>query len=154
MSNVGSPSKSTYCVAICPFYKRSFQISSAVATKRPSPCEIATLWISPTSQPASHGDLLEAILVFTILDWCLAMVLNVSVGESSLISLISPYGTRPSLISAWKPLQIPSIRPSRFFSRSWIASVSLGFLRNDTMNLPEPSWPVATAESAWEHYYL
>ena len=38
-------------------------------------------------------------------------------GESGPWALILPSGTRPSLIKAWKPLQMPSIRPSRSFNR-------------------------------------
>ena len=55
------------------------------------------------------------------------------------MSTISPYGTRPSLISAWKPLQIPSIRPSRFLRSSWTASLILGLRKNAVINLPLPS---------------
>ena len=38
---------------------------------------------------------------------------KVRVGELPFIGAILPFGTRPSLIRAWKPLQIPMIRPSR-----------------------------------------
>ncbi len=67
------------------------------------------------------------------------MVLNVNVGHSAVIGTMSPYGTRPSLISAWKPLQMPSIRPSRLFNRSRTASVTAGARKNAVMNLAEPS---------------
>ena len=40
---------------------------------------------------------------------------------------------------AWKPLQMPSIRPSRFFSSSMVASVTSGLRKKAVMNLPEPS---------------
>ena len=56
--------------------------------------------MSPTSTPASHGDLTDAILVAASLDICLPIVLNVKVGLLLSAFLISPYGTRPSLISA------------------------------------------------------
>ena len=55
------------------------------------------------------------------------------------MSTMSPNGTRPSLMSAWKPLQMPSIRPSRFLSRSRTASVTSGARKNAVMNLAEPS---------------
>ena len=42
-------------------------------------------------------------------------------------------------MSAWKPLQMPSIRPSRFLSRSRTASVTAGARKNAVMNFAEPS---------------
>ena len=66
-------------------------------------------------------------------------MLNVRVGLFSSISLISPNGTRLSLIRAWKPLQIPSIIPSLFLSKSITASLTFGFLNTAAINLPEPS---------------
>ena len=67
------------------------------------------------------------------------MLFLASVGESSPCGTISPYGTRPSLIIAWKPLHTPSTRPSRCFKRLFTASESLGFLKAASMNLPDPS---------------
>ena len=40
---------------------------------------------------------------------------------------------------AWKPLQMPRTRPSRFCSRSITASAAWGDRRKAVMNLPEPS---------------
>ena len=40
---------------------------------------------------------------------------------------------------AWKPLQIPSIKPSRFFNSSMVASETAGLRKKAVMNLPEPS---------------
>ena len=91
---------------------------SGDAIKRPSPCERAIVCTSPVFTLASHGDLFDAIIVLAIHETCLPIVLKVNVGELSSRSRISPYGTSPSFISAWKPLQIPSISPSLFFSRS------------------------------------
>ena len=62
-----------------------------------------------------------------------------SVGAEASTSRISPYGTRPVLMSAWKPLQMPSARPSRFLSSSMTASRTMGALMMAAMNLPEPS---------------
>ena len=42
------------------------------------------------------------------------------------MSRISPKGTSPSLMRAWKPLQMPRTRPSRFCSRSITASATWG----------------------------
>ena len=67
------------------------------------------------------------------------MVLKVSVGEFSSSGRISPYGTSPNLISAWKPLQIPSISPSRLCSKLLTASAIRGFRNMVAMNLPLPS---------------
>ena len=52
---------------------------------------------------------------------------------------MSPKGTRPSFTSAWKPLQMPSMRPSRACSRSRTASVTSGARKNAVMNFAEPS---------------
>ena len=67
------------------------------------------------------------------------ILLKVKVGESLIKSRISPYGTKPSLISAWKPLQIPSIKPSRFSNKSLIASLIRGLRNIVAINLPLPS---------------
>ena len=61
----GCPSGSTYWVAICPLEARVRNTASG-ATKRPSPWEIGTQWISPGSQPASHGDLTDVTRVYTM----------------------------------------------------------------------------------------
>ena len=95
--------------------------------------------MSPTEVLDSHGERSEATRVRTSRLWWRPMVLKVSVGQASVIGTMSPYGTRPSLTSAWKPLQMPSIRPSRFFSRSRTASVTAGARKNAVMNLAEPS---------------
>ena len=42
-------------------------------------------------------------------------------------------------MSAWKPLQMPSIRPSRLLSRFMIASMMRGLRSAVAINLPEPS---------------
>jgi len=65
--------------------------------------------------------------------------LYVSVGDCASCCLISPYGTRPSLISAWKPLQIPSASPSRSLMSFSTASVIFAFLNAVAKNLAEPS---------------
>lgn len=67
------------------------------------------------------------------------MSLNVSVGWPADGWRNSPYGTRPVLMSAWKPLQMPRMRPSRFWMRSMTASATCGLRRTVAMNLPEPS---------------
>ena len=67
------------------------------------------------------------------------MVLKVKVGQLPSVSMISPKGTRPSLISAWNPLQIPHIKPSRFFNSSCTCSLICGLRKNAVMNLPDPS---------------
>ena len=43
------------------------------------------------------------------------------------------------MISAWKPLQIPAIKPSRSFNSLWTSSVINGLRKNAVMNLPLPS---------------
>ena len=117
------PSGSTYWVAICPF-SFSRRITSASARNRPSPWLIGTVTISPTRLRLSQGLRQLATRVRTSRLWCLPMVLKVSVGACSSGSVIRPKGTRPSLISAWNPLQIPPIRPSRFSSSSVTASAT------------------------------
>ena len=67
------------------------------------------------------------------------MVLKVSVGESSFCPTISPYGTRPSLISAWNPLQIPSARPSLSFKSFITASFIFAFWNAVAKNFALPS---------------
>ena len=42
-------------------------------------------------------------------------------------------------MSAWKPLQIPHIRPSRLSRRSVTASLTAGLRKNAVINLAEPS---------------
>lgn len=66
MSYVGLPFKSTYCVAIWPFVI-NFSNKESFIINLPSPCEIGTEYISPTCVLESQGDLLEDILVLTIL---------------------------------------------------------------------------------------
>lgn len=88
---------------------------------------------------ASHGDLTEPIRVSTNWDKWRPIVLNVRVASFSDISLISPYGSNPNLISAWNPLQIPIIKPSLLSNKSLIAAFNLGFLKTVAINLPEPS---------------
>ena len=68
-----------------------------------------------------------------------AMRLWNSVGAEASTSRISPKGTRPVLMSAWNPLQIPKARPSRDFSSSMTASRTIGDFMIAAMNLPEPS---------------
>ncbi len=95
MSIVGFPSKSTYCVRICPF-SSIVSISLVLATNLPSPlCEIGTVSIFNAHFP-SQGDLVEQTFVLTSLDWCLPILLNVSVGLFSFCTPISPYGSNPS----------------------------------------------------------
>src|SRR5690606_22818182 len=67
MSYVALPSISTYCAAICPLAV-SARIVSSVATNLPSPCDIATVWISPTRTLLNQGDFVEAILVCAMQD--------------------------------------------------------------------------------------
>ena len=67
------------------------------------------------------------------------MVFMARVGDSGPGSLISPSGRRPSLIRAWKPLQMPSISPS-LSPRSFSISSFITALRNTVAkNLAEPS---------------
>ena len=67
------------------------------------------------------------------------MVLNVSVGASSVSGLNSPYGTSPSLIRAWNPLQIPRTNPSLIWRSSSMASMSFALRNTAAINLPLPS---------------
>ena len=48
-------------------------------------------------------------------------------------------GHQAQLVSAWKPLQMPSIRPSRRSSSSVTPSFSAGLRKKAVMNLAEPS---------------
>ena len=50
-----------------------------------------------------------------------------------------PYGTSPSLINAWKPLQIPSASPSRSSKSFSTASLIFAFWNAVAKNLAEPS---------------
>ena len=70
---------------------------------------------------------------------CRPSVLNVKVGSSGRRLRISPYGRSPNLISAWKPLQMPSISPSRCFSKSSTSAATRGLRNVVAMNLPEPA---------------
>ena len=67
------------------------------------------------------------------------IVLYVNVGESSFCPTICPYGTRPSLINAWNPLQIPRASPSRSLSNFSTASVIFAFWNAVAKNFAEPS---------------
>ena len=62
MSALTFPSKSTYCVNICPFSASCF-ISSSLAINLPSPCEIGVVNISPGFVFDIQGDLFDATLV-------------------------------------------------------------------------------------------
>ena len=42
-------------------------------------------------------------------------------------------------MSAWKPLQMPKARPSRWFSRRLTASATAGLRKKEAMNFAEPS---------------
>ena len=64
MSMEGSPVRSVYWNAICPFCAR-LSITCCGATKRPSPCDTAIECRSPTAQADSHGLLTEATRVVT-----------------------------------------------------------------------------------------
>ena len=60
--------------------------------------------MSPTSTPASQGELFDAILTLTKV-WTGGVDLVVCrVGQSASVSIIFPKGTSPSLMRAWKPL--------------------------------------------------
>ena len=67
------------------------------------------------------------------------MVLNVSVGDWSFCPVMEPFGTRPSLINAWKPLQIPSARPSLSFNSLSTASFIFALRNAVAKNFAEPS---------------
>jgi len=66
-------------------------------------------------------------------------VLNVSVGELESCPVILPLGTKPSLIRAWKPLHIPSARPSLSLRSFSTASFILALRKAVAKNLAEPS---------------
>ena len=82
---------------------------------------------------------METTLVYTILDTWRPMVFIARVGESGLCSQILPSGTSPSLIRAWNPLQMPSIRPSRSFKSRCTASFMAALRNTAAKNLAEPS---------------
>ena len=88
---------------------------------------MAMLWHSPHVKLESQGDLLDVMRVFAICDTCLLILLRNNVGESAFSFSMSPYGNRPDLINAWKPLQIPRIRPS-FASSVCTAAATFGLL--------------------------
>ena len=67
------------------------------------------------------------------------MVLKVSVGESSVWPVIFPKGTSPSLMRAWKPLQMPRHRPSRSSTSFVTASLIFAFWKAVAKNLALPS---------------
>ena len=67
------------------------------------------------------------------------MVFIARVGESFLCAVMVPSGTRPSLISAWKPLQMPSIRPSRSFNSFSISSLITALRNTVAKNFADPS---------------
>ena len=67
------------------------------------------------------------------------MVLKVRVGASGFCPIISPPGTSPSLISAWKPLQIPRASPSRSFRSFITASLIFSFWKAVAKNFADPS---------------
>ena len=132
------PSWSTYWVATCPL-AMSLWSHASLATKRPSPWDAGLQYTPPSPAPASHGDLLDTTLVYAILETWRPMVFMARVGESGPCSTILPSGTSPSLIRAWKPLQMPSISPSRSFN-SFSSSSFITALRNTVAkNLAEPS---------------
>ena len=54
-------------------------------------------------------------------------------------------------MSAWKPLQMPSIRPSRLDSRSRTASVTSGARKKAVMNFAGAVGLVAAGEAAGQH---
>ena len=132
------PSRSQYCVAIWPFAK-SLSSTSSGATNLPSPCEAGFVYTPPSFAFLSQGELLETTFIVAILEICLPIVLNVSVGAFSSCPVILPFGTRPSLIMAWKPLQIPSASPSLFCKRSSTAALISSFWKAVAKNLALPS---------------
>ena len=137
-SIVGCPSSLTYCVATCPF-ANSLSTHSFGATNRPSPWEAGLQYTPPSLAPESHGDLFVTTFVYAILLICRPTVLYVKVGESSFCSTIFPYGTRPSFTSAWNPLQMPSISPSRSVSSFCTASVRRALRNAVAKNFADPS---------------
>ena len=71
------------------------------------------------------------------------------------VSMISPYGTSPSLISAWKPLQMPSIRPSRLLEQIMHLRLSCAGLRkNAVMNFAGAVGFVAAGKTAGQDNHL
>ena len=66
-------------------------------------------------------------------------MLNVSVGDWSFCPVMEPFGTSPSLINAWKPLQIPSARPSLSFNSLSTASFIFALRNAVAKNFAEPS---------------
>ena len=60
------------------------------ATILPSPCDTGTLYTSPTLQAESQGESVDATRTSTIVDTWREMLLNVSVGESAVISFTCP----------------------------------------------------------------
>lgn len=114
-------------------------VSVAVVTKEP---RLVLTWRGKeivNISRASQGDLLETTLVYTILEMWRLTVLKVRVGESAVCPAISPKGTSPSLIRAWKPLQIPRQRPSRSFTSFMTASLIFAFWKAVAKNLALPS---------------
>ena len=67
------------------------------------------------------------------------MVLYVSVGQLSSAVIILPNGTSPSFTSAWKPLQMPRMRPSRLLISSMMPSAALLLRIKEAMSFAEPS---------------
>ena len=66
-------------------------------------------------------------------------MLYVNVGALISCPVIFPFGTNPNLINAWKPLQIPSAKPSLSFNNLCTASSIFAFLNAVAKNLAEPS---------------
>ena len=75
-------------------------------------------------------------------------------GSCASVSTISPKGTRPSLMSAWKPLQMPSIRPSRLLSSSLTASAMLRVAEEGGDELGAAVRLVAAGEAAGQDDHL
>ena len=135
---VTCPSGSQYCVATCPFSNRRSSQAS-LATKRPSPWDAGVTITSPGFTHCSQGERFDTTLVQTMREMCLPIVLKVSVGESSAWPLTKPFGTRPSLMSAWKPLQMPRASPSRSLRSFSISSRMRSFRNAVAKNLADPS---------------
>ena len=95
--------------------------------------------MSPGLTRLSQGDRPDTTRVSAIREMWRPIRLKVRVGLSSDNGRICPYGSRPSLISAWNPLQMPSTSPSRSLSSCMTASDRLGLWNRAAMNLPEPS---------------
>ena len=132
-SSIGS----TYWKATWPLANSSFA-SSSFTTNLPSPWLTAMVCRSPILKLESQGELTVETLVVTICEtWRLISFLN-NVGESFVTIPRRPYGRRPDLTSAWKPLQIPRISPP--LSRSLCISSAISLLFSTlAMNLPLPS---------------